>query len=219
MPFPRLETRCPPRAIAGRLGGSQASPLEAMAGKRASRLVSGAARLPRSGAVGSPLALRAAASPQRSVYRTRRGSASHATKVEWADRVRAGPRARRPRNPPSPTAYPQVLNRGFPHTGRYERAVKPKILPVSPKTRPTARLKPFPNYSKCVRNPRKVFSTISKGGPFGERYLSRSESSVTPIPCGSTQSSRSSSHRDSRRRQDDVHVEHSRWSSSTARTS
>ena len=89
--FPRLEMRCPParslvvwgdqKAFTARplttcaesaffAAGDGWSPFEAMAGKRASPLGLRGARLPRSGAVGSPLALRAAASPQRSVHRT-----------------------------------------------------------------------------------------------------------------------------------------------------
>jgi hypothetical protein len=74
--------------------------------------------------VGSPLALQAAASPQRSVYRTLARLRRPRDESRVGGQGSCEPRARRSRNPPSPTAYPQVLNRGFPNTGRYERAVK-----------------------------------------------------------------------------------------------
>ena len=127
--------------VAGRLGGSEGVhsqactkcaesaffaagdglvPLEAMAGKRASPLGLRGARLPRSGAVGSPLALRAAASPQHSIYRI------PARLRLPRDESRVGGQGSRGErgNPPSPTAYPQVLNRVSRTPGRYEARSK-----------------------------------------------------------------------------------------------
>lgn len=74
--------------------------------------------------MGSPLALRAAASPQRTVYRTLARLRLPRDESRVGGQGSRGLQLGGPRNPLSSTAYPQVLNRGFPHTGSYERAVK-----------------------------------------------------------------------------------------------